>query len=124
MMATYEITAMMNLNNFISEVREAAQALTGLADDLEQIDKKYNKGESQGTDELQCADSLYVKVGDELQDLDGDLTYIVTRIYQGIIDGICPDGAVYHGIRLDTVYKTGRRFKIICSLEEKNDINE
>ena len=118
MMATYNITATMNLNNLISEAREVAQALTGFADDLEQIDKKYNKEESQETDGLQCDDYFPVKVGDELQDWDGDLTYIVTRIYQGVIDGICPDGAVYHGIRLDTVYKTGRRFKVTCSLEE------
>jgi len=119
MMATYEITAKMYLNNLVSEAREVAQALTGFADDLEQIDKKYNKEESQETNELQCEDSPYVKVGDELQDWDGDLTYIVTRIYQGVIDGICPDGAVYHGIPLDTVYKTGRRFKVTCSLEEE-----
>lgn len=123
MMATYDITAMMNLNNLISEAKEVAQALTEFADDLEQIDKKYNKEELQGADKVQC-DIYPVKVGDELQDWDGDLTYIVTRIYQGVIDGICPDGAVYHGIQLDTVYKTGRRFNVTCSLEEQNDINE
>ena len=40
-MATYEITAEMNLKKIIAETREIAQALNEFADDLEQIEKKY-----------------------------------------------------------------------------------
>jgi len=40
-MATYEITAEINLKNIIAESREVAQALNELADNLEQIEKKY-----------------------------------------------------------------------------------
>lgn len=42
-MARNEITAEMNLQNFIKEAREVAQALNELADNLEQIEKKYKK---------------------------------------------------------------------------------
>ena len=40
-MATYEITAEMNLKKIIAESREVAQALNAFADDLERIEKKY-----------------------------------------------------------------------------------
>ena len=40
-MATYEITAEMNLKKIIAESREVAQALNEFADKLEQIQKKY-----------------------------------------------------------------------------------
>lgn len=40
-MATYEITAELNLKNIIAESREVAQALNEFADDLERIEKKY-----------------------------------------------------------------------------------
>lgn len=40
-MATYEITAEMNLKNTIAETREIAQALNDFADNLERIEKKY-----------------------------------------------------------------------------------
>ena len=40
-MATYEITAEMNLTKIVAESREVAQALNEFADDLEQIEKKY-----------------------------------------------------------------------------------
>jgi len=40
-MATYEITAEMNLKKIIAESREVAQALNEFADNLEQIEKKY-----------------------------------------------------------------------------------
>lgn len=40
-MATYEITAEMNLKNIIAESREVAQALNDFADNLERIEKKY-----------------------------------------------------------------------------------
>ena len=40
-MATYEITAEMNLEKIIAESREVAHALNEFADNLEQIKKKY-----------------------------------------------------------------------------------
>jgi len=40
-MATYEITAEMNLKKIIDESREVAQALNEFADNIEKIEKKY-----------------------------------------------------------------------------------
>lgn len=40
-MATYEITAEMNLKKIIAESREVAQALNEFADNLERIERKY-----------------------------------------------------------------------------------
>lgn len=40
-MATYEITAEMNLKKIIAESKEVAQALNEFTDNLEQIEKKY-----------------------------------------------------------------------------------
>jgi len=40
-MATYEITAEMNLKKIIAESREVAQALNEFANNLERIEKKY-----------------------------------------------------------------------------------
>ena len=40
-MATYEITAEMNLKKIIAESREVAQALNEFADAIERIEKKY-----------------------------------------------------------------------------------
>ena len=40
-MATYEITAELNLKNIIAELREFEQAINEFADDLERIEKKY-----------------------------------------------------------------------------------
>jgi hypothetical protein len=40
-MATYEITAEMNLKKIIAESREVVQALNEFADNLERIKKKY-----------------------------------------------------------------------------------
>lgn len=40
-MATFEITAEMNLKKIIAESREVAQALNDFADNLERIEKKY-----------------------------------------------------------------------------------
>lgn len=40
-MATYEITAEMNLKKIIAESREFAQAMNEFADNLERIEKKY-----------------------------------------------------------------------------------
>jgi hypothetical protein len=40
-MATYKITAEMNLKKIIEESREVAQALNEFADNLERIEKKY-----------------------------------------------------------------------------------
>lgn len=42
-MATYDITATMNLKNIISEAREVAKAVDEFADDLEHIEERYNK---------------------------------------------------------------------------------
>ena len=42
-MATFEITAEMNLKKIIAESREVAQALNGFADNLERIEKKYRE---------------------------------------------------------------------------------
>ena len=49
-MATYEITAELNLKNIIVESREVAQALNEFADDLERIEKKY--AEPQESEEI------------------------------------------------------------------------
>lgn len=59
-----------------------------------------------------------IKVGDELVDEDGEMTYIVTRIYQGVIECICPDGAVYYDIPRDSVKKTGNRYDVIFRRNE------
>lgn len=40
-MATYEITAKLNLKKIIAESKEVAQALNEFADNLERIEKKY-----------------------------------------------------------------------------------
>ena len=40
-MATYEITAELNLKKIIAMSREVAQALNEFADNIEQIEKKY-----------------------------------------------------------------------------------
>lgn len=40
-MATYEITAEMNLKKIISESREVAQVINEFADNLERIERKY-----------------------------------------------------------------------------------
>ena len=42
-MATFEITAEMNLKKIIAESREVAQALNEFADNLERIEKKYRE---------------------------------------------------------------------------------
>lgn len=44
-MATYEITAKMNLKKIIAESREVAQALNEFADNLERIEKKYTESQ-------------------------------------------------------------------------------
>ena len=48
-MATYEITAEMDLKKIIAESREIAQALNEFADNLERIEMKYTEPqESEG----------------------------------------------------------------------------
>lgn len=42
-MATFEITAELNLKKIIAESRKVAQALNEFADNLEQIEKKYRE---------------------------------------------------------------------------------
>jgi hypothetical protein len=51
-MATYEVTAEMNLKKIIAESREVAQALNEFADNLEQIEKKY--AEPQESEDKEC----------------------------------------------------------------------
>ena len=56
-----------------------------------------------------------VGVGDELKyteedDDDTALTYVVTRIYQGKYEAICPDGAVYRDLDISRMVKAGRVF--------------
>ena len=46
-MATYEITAELNLKKIISESREVAQAFNEFADELERIEKKYEDDEDE-----------------------------------------------------------------------------
>lgn len=46
----YEITAEMNLRNFILELREVAQALNECADKLVMIEIKYDKEQTDGKD--------------------------------------------------------------------------
>lgn len=49
-MATYEITAKMNLKKIIAESKEVAQTLNEFADNLERIEKKY--AESQESEKV------------------------------------------------------------------------
>lgn len=51
-----------------------------------------------------------IHLWDELEDIDTGLRFIVTRINEGIVEGICPDGAAYDDICLNDVRKTGRSF--------------
>ena len=46
-MATYEITAEMNLKKIIAESREVAEALNEFADNLARIEKKYADKENE-----------------------------------------------------------------------------
>ena len=50
-MATYEITAELNLKKIIAESREAAQALNEFADKLERIEKKYAEPQERSGEE-------------------------------------------------------------------------
>ncbi len=56
-MATYEITAELNLKNIIAESREVAQALNEFADNLERIEKKY--AEPQEIEEKSCSNCKF-----------------------------------------------------------------
>ena len=47
-MQAYEITAEINLKKIIPELREVAQAFNELADNLDQIEKKYAKPQESG----------------------------------------------------------------------------
>lgn len=50
-MAAYEITAELNLKKTIDELREIGQIFNEFVNNLEQIEKKYEKEESEGTHE-------------------------------------------------------------------------
>lgn len=52
-MATYEITAELNLRNLILELREVSQALNECADKLLMIEIKYSKEQEDGNDNKQ-----------------------------------------------------------------------
>ena len=60
-MATYEITAELNLKKIIAESREAAQALNEFADKLERIEKKY--AESQESEDNEDIPMEYFESG-------------------------------------------------------------
>ena len=61
-MAAYNITATMNLKNLISEVREVAQAVNELADDLECIENKYGtKAEDEEYEMVDLGNGLFEK---------------------------------------------------------------
>lgn len=63
-MATYEITAELDLKKVIAESREVAQALNEFADNLEQIEKKYAEKpeeESEEDEEVWCTECPYFK---------------------------------------------------------------
>ena len=45
-MATYELTAELNLKNLILELREVSQALNECADKIWMIEVKYNKDQT------------------------------------------------------------------------------
>ena len=50
-MATYEITAELNLKKIIAESKEVAQALNEFADNLERIEKKYTEPQERSGEE-------------------------------------------------------------------------
>lgn len=51
-MATYEITAELNLKKIIAGSREIAQALNEFADNLERIEKKYTEPQESEVQEI------------------------------------------------------------------------
>lgn len=51
-MATYEITAKLNLEKLIAESREVSQAFNELADNLERIEKKYTETQEEKDKEI------------------------------------------------------------------------
>ena len=64
-MARCELIAEMNLKKIIAESREVAQALNEFADNLEQIEKKYEKPQESEVEEKKETDDS-IKVGDEV----------------------------------------------------------
>lgn len=60
-MATYEITAEMNLKGIIAESREVAQALNEFADNLEQIEKKYAEPQEISDRNLKMWEDIYAE---------------------------------------------------------------
>ena len=65
--------------------------------------------------EKQQKQDAEIKVGDEVYSEEDDLRFIVTRIYDGIYEGICTDGAAYCPLP-DDVKKTGRHTEIILKV--------
>lgn len=76
------------------------------------LDIFYNFSVQEVLEKLKAWDERdIITVGDEVTE-DEELTYIITRIYQGCYDAICPDGAVYHDLDIADKHKTGRHFDI------------
>lgn len=80
-------------------------------------DEAYRKGFEDGKKSVSEPDRI--EVGDEVE-WNGDC-FIVTRIYQPLIDkrcnGIAKDGSVYMDVVYDRLTKTGRHFDIASILE-------
>ena len=56
-MATYKITAELNLEKIIAESREVAQALNEFADNLERIERKYAEPQESEAQDADDADT-------------------------------------------------------------------
>ena len=101
-MATYEITAEMNLKKIIDESREVAQALNEFADNLEQIKKKYaepkycdrnicikNEYNGIGCDECEVTKSQEPKIGNLVENLCDSCTNKTCEFQSGIQRSKC-----------------------------------
>lgn len=66
-----------------------------------------------------------IKVGDEVYSEEDDLRFVVTRIYEGIYEGVCTDGAAYCPLPND-IKKTGRHtetiLKVLAEMRGENDL--
>ena len=89
-----EIFGTVSFNRIVME-NTASEAISKI--------KEYEEQQKQDTE---------IKVGDEVYSEMNDLRFIVTRIYDGIYEGICTDGAAYCPLPND-VKKTGRHTETI-----------
>lgn len=64
-----------------------------------------------------------IQVGDEVYSEEDDLRFVVTRIYEGVYEGVCTDGAAYCPLPND-IKKTGRHtetiLKVLGEFDEKD----